>query len=80
MKVISWIALILLVVGGLNRGLVARFDLNLVAKFFPDVTKTMVGADGLETMVTTISMIAKLVYSLVALSAIYVLVGAFKKN
>lgn len=38
MKVLYWIFLILLVVGGLNRGLYAWFDLNLVATIFPDVT------------------------------------------
>lgn len=80
MKVISWIALILVVVGGLNRGLVAWLDLNLVAKVFPDVTSTVVDVAWVATVVTTISLIAKIVYSLVALSAIYVLVGAFKKD
>lgn len=62
MKVISWIALVLVVVGGLNRGLVAWFNLDLVA------------------LVLWMGIAAKVVYSLVALSAIYVLVEALKKD
>ena len=72
MKVLYRIFLILLVIGGLNRGLYARFDLNLVAKFFPDVT-TLVAQNGLETSTTTMSIIAKTIYSLVAVGAIWTL-------
>lgn len=67
MKVLYWIFLLLLVIGGLNRGLYAWFDLNLVAFVFPDVTTTVVGADGIETTTSTMNIIAKVVYSLVTL-------------
>jgi len=72
--------LILLVVGGLNRGLFAWLDLNLVAKFFPDVATTSVDAEGIETTVTTMNMIAKIVYSAVALGAIRTLLANFGKK
>jgi uncharacterized membrane protein YuzA (DUF378 family) len=54
---LDWIALILLVVGGLNWGLVGLLHLDLVATIF-----------GVSTT------IARIVYVLVGLSAIYVLV------
>lgn len=80
MKVLYRIFLILLVVGGLNRGLYAWFDLNLVAKIFPDVVATTVGADGVSTTVTTMSIIAKVVYSLVTVGAIRTLIANFGKK
>lgn len=76
MKILYRIFLILLVVGGLNRGLYAWFDLNLVAKIFPDVT-TIVAADGIETTTTTMNVIAKVVYSLVTVGAIWTLIANF---
>jgi len=79
MKVLNWIMLILLVVGGLNRGLYAWLDLNLVALVFPDVVTTTTDAAGLETTVTTMNMIAKIVYSLVTVGALRTLIGSFKK-
>lgn len=62
---LDWVAIILLVVGGLNWGLVGIFDFDLVAVIF--------GA---------MSMLARLVYILVGLSAVYVLVmlGKFCKK
>lgn len=57
MDIIKLIALILVVVGGLNWGLVGLFDFDLVATIFGDM-----------------SMISRIVYILVGLSAIYVLV------
>lgn len=54
---LDWVALILVVVGGLNWGLVALMDLDLVAMLFGDM-----------------SMISRVVYGLVGLSAIYVAV------
>lgn len=72
--------LILLVVGGLNRGLFAWLDLNLVAKVFPDVMTTTADAAGVETTVTTMNMIAKIVYSLVTVGAIWTLVANFGKK
>ena len=57
MNIIKLIALILVVVGGLNWGLVGLFDFDLVATIFGDM-----------------SMISRIVYILVGLSAIYVLV------
>lgn len=77
MKVLYWIMLILLVVGGLNRGLVAWLDLNLVATIFPDVTTITTDATGVETTVTTMNMIAKIVYSAVTVGALWTLIVNF---
>ncbi len=52
--IVDWIALILIVVGGLTWGLVGAFNFDLVAAIF--------GAG---------SLIARIVYILVGLSAIY---------
>lgn len=55
MKTLFWIALVLLVVGWLNRGLVWIFNFDLVARIFGEM-----------------SVVARLVYALVGVSAIYV--------
>jgi hypothetical protein len=62
MKTVSWIAIILLIIGGLNWGLVGLFGFDLVAAIF--------GA---------MSMLSRIVYVLVGLSAIYVAATASKK-
>lgn len=59
MKTLDVIALVLLVVGGLNWGLVALFNFDLVAAI------TGAGAFGNKNVLGVI------VYSLVALSAVY---------
>jgi len=69
--------LILLVVGGVNRGLYAWLDLNLVAKLFPDVITTSVDAEGVETTMTAMSMIAKIIYSAVTVGALRTLIANF---
>jgi hypothetical protein len=79
MKILNWIMLILLVVGGVNRGLYAWLDLNLVALVFPDVVTKTVDATGIESTVTTINILAKVVYSLVTIGAIRTLIGEIKK-
>ncbi|RJR31077.1 MAG: DUF378 domain-containing protein [Candidatus Latescibacterota bacterium] len=56
LSVIDWIALILIIVGGLNWLLVGAFNVDLVAKIFGGM-----------------SAIARVVYILVGLSALYVL-------
>jgi uncharacterized membrane protein YuzA (DUF378 family) len=38
MKVLYWIALVLVIVGGLNWGLVGLLDYDLVASIFGDMT------------------------------------------
>jgi uncharacterized membrane protein YuzA (DUF378 family) len=77
MKVLYWIFLILLVVGGLNRGLYAWLDLNLVALVFPDVTTITTDVTGVETTMTTMNMIAKIIYSAVAVGALRTLIANF---
>ncbi|PIT94371.1 DUF378 domain-containing protein [Candidatus Falkowbacteria bacterium CG10_big_fil_rev_8_21_14_0_10_39_9] len=57
----DWIALILVIVGGLNWALVGLLNFDLVATIF--------GA---------MSMLARIVYTLVGLAAIYLLVSAPK--
>ena len=54
MKIIKIIAMILVIVGGLNWGLVGLFNIDLVAAIF--------GA---------MSVISRIVYTLVGLSAVY---------
>jgi uncharacterized membrane protein YuzA (DUF378 family) len=54
-----WVALVLLIVGGLNWGLVGLFKFNLVATIFGEM-----------------SLLARLIYVAVALSAVIVLVPA----
>ncbi len=57
LKALDWIALILLIVGGLNWGLVGILNLDLVAAIF--------GA---------MSVISRIVYTLVGISAIYIII------
>jgi len=57
LNTIDWVALVLLVVGGLNWALVGLFGFDLVAAIFGDA-----------------SILSRIIYTLVGLSAIYVLV------
>ncbi len=57
-ETLYWIALILVVIGGINWGLVGLFNLNLVAAIFGD------------------SIIATIIYVLVALAALYLIIAA----
>lgn len=61
LAVIDWIALLLVIVGGLNWLLVGAFNFDLVAAIF--------GA---------VSAIARIVYILVGLGALYVLISLGK--
>lgn len=63
MKTIDVLALVLLVVGGLNWGLVALFNFDLVA--------AITGAGGFGNK----NILGVIVYSLVALSAVYMAVS-----
>jgi uncharacterized membrane protein YuzA (DUF378 family) len=60
---LDWIALLLVVVGGLNWGLVGLLEFDLVNWLF--------------VQVLSVEILATIVYVLVGLSAIYVLVKAF---
>lgn len=55
LNALDWVAIVLLVVGGLNWGLVGLFELDLVASLFGEMT-----------------VLSRVVYGLVGLSAIYV--------
>ena len=59
---IDWLALVLVIVGGLNWGLVGLFGFDLVAAIFG-----------------TMSMLSRIVYSLVGLAAVYMVYFATKK-
>jgi uncharacterized membrane protein YuzA (DUF378 family) len=61
MKIVNLIAVILLVIGGLNWGLVGLFNIDLVATIFGYM-----------------SLISRIVYILVGLSAIIVAISAKK--
>lgn len=58
---LDWLALVLLIVGGLNWGLIGLFNFDLVATVFG-----------------TMSLLARVVYILVGLSAVYLLAAAGK--
>ena len=74
MKTLYRIFLILLVIGGLNRGLFAWFDLNLVAKIFPNVATTIT-TNWVDVTSMSMNTIAKAIYSLVTLGAIWVFIA-----
>jgi len=57
LNVLDWIALILIIIGGLNWGLVGLFNFDLVAAIFGDM-----------------SVLSRIIYVLVCLSAIYLVV------
>ncbi len=65
LNALDWIALVLVIVGGLNWGLVGLFDFDLVATIFGDM-----------------SVLSRIVYILVGLSAVYMIViaGALEKK
>ncbi len=62
LSVLDWVALLLLVIGGINWGLVGLFQFDLVAALF----------GGPATVVS------RVVYTIVGLSAVYVLVISSK--
>lgn len=61
LNVFDWVALALVVVGGLNWGLVGLFKFDLVATIFGDM-----------------SVLSRIVYALVGLSAVYVAIALGK--
>lgn len=61
LNAMDWIALTLLVIGGINWGLVGLFQFDLVAAIFG-------GSD---------SILSRIIYTLVGLSAVFVAVDAF---
>lgn len=62
LNALDWVAITLLVIGGLNWGLVGLFGFDLVATIFGGAS----------------SLLARIVYILVGLSAVYVAVDAFQ--
>ena len=61
LNALDWVALILVIVGGLNWALVGLFSFDLVAAIFGDM-----------------SVLSRIVYVLVGLSAVYMLVVSGK--
>lgn len=59
---IDWIAMVLVIVGGLNWGLVGLAKFDLVATIFGNM-----------------SVVSRIVYGLVGISAAYMIYGATKK-
>ncbi|SET16053.1 hypothetical protein SAMN05660297_01545 [Natronincola peptidivorans] len=55
---LTWIALILIIIGALNWGLVGLFQLDLVAKIFRGQS----------------SLISRIIYTLIGLSGVYTLI------
>jgi uncharacterized protein len=60
-NVLDWLSFVLVVVGGLNWGLIGLLDFNLVSMIFGDM-----------------SMLSRIVYDLVGLSAIYMIYSAYR--
>ncbi|MBU1084999.1 DUF378 domain-containing protein [Patescibacteria group bacterium] len=61
LNTLDWVALVLVIVGGLNWALVGLFSFDLVATIFGDM-----------------SVLSRIVYVLVGLSAVYVLASLGK--
>lgn len=61
LNALDWITLALLVIGGINWGLVGLFQFDLVATIFGG----------------SASILSRIVYTLVGLSAVYVAIDAF---
>ena len=61
LSVLDWLALILLIVGGINWGLVGVLDFDLVETIFGDMT-----------------ILSRIIYTVVGLSGIYILLGIGK--
>jgi len=59
LSVLDWIALILVIIGGLNWGLVGLFSFNLI-----------------DTIFGGVHIIARIIYILVGLAAIYMIIIA----
>lgn len=62
-SILDWVTLVLVVVGGLNWGLVGAFDFNLVDSIFG-----------------MMSVLSRIIYVLVGLSAIYMIWMALSKK
>ena len=61
LNAIDWVAMVLVIIGGLNWGLVAVFNFDLVATLFGQM-----------------SVLSRIVYGLVGLSAVYLIYTATK--
>ncbi|MFH1325518.1 MAG: DUF378 domain-containing protein [archaeon] len=62
MNVVDWVAFVLVIVGGVNWGLVGLLNMNVV-----------------NLLLGSVSILEKIVYDLVGLSALWMLYSAFKK-
>lgn len=62
MNILDWIAMVLLVIGGLNWAVVGIFSMNLVE------------------LVAGTGIVAKIIYVLVGISAIYMIIAALLKK
>jgi uncharacterized protein len=69
MSALDWIAMILLIIGGLNWGLVGVAKFDLVGAIFKGAND--IGSD---------NTIAKIIYIIVGVAALYLLVKMFMKN
>jgi hypothetical protein len=63
MKTLDWVALVLVIIGGLNWGLVGLLNFDLVA-----------------VLLVPMSLLSRLVYDLVGLSALYLIVKILMKK
>lgn len=74
MKVIYVIALILVIVGALNRGLVGFFDFNLVTWLMDVLFPAMTNAETAEIIANpNNALVANIVYDAVGVSAVIIL-------
>lgn len=80
MKVIYWIFLILVLLSSIDCLLFAGLNMDLIAKYFPDVVTKSVDLTGVETVVTAMSMGAKTIYALFGIAGIWVVIANLVKK
>jgi uncharacterized membrane protein YuzA (DUF378 family) len=80
MKVIYWIFLIIVLLSSIDCLLFAGLNMDLIAKYFPDVVTKSVDAAGIETTLTAMSMGAKIVYGVFGLAGVRVVVANLVKK
>ncbi|MHC5075812.1 MAG: DUF378 domain-containing protein [Planctomycetota bacterium] len=76
---VGWVALVLLMVGGLNWGLVGVFDFNLVTTIFGEAAVVEVSEADISVEAESVggpSKLSKIIYIAVGLAALYIIAVA----
>lgn len=80
MKALYWICLVLVLISSIDCLLFAGLNMDLIAKFFPDVVTTTTDAAGIATTLTAMSMGAKAIYGLFGIAGVRVFVANLTKK